>query len=74
VARVVRDARQHSLLPLHRKGPAGVTQGSRRRSFHDVPDTAAPAGNGTGESRGRQRCSTRVMERFADARSQPTQA
>jgi transposase-like protein len=23
---------------------AGVTQGSRRRSFHDVPDTAAPAG------------------------------
>jgi hypothetical protein len=59
---------------LHRKRPAELLRAAA--AGHSTTSLIPPhqQGNGTGESRERQRCSTRVMERFADARSQPTQA
>ncbi len=46
VDRVATDARQQPFHLLHYKGPKGVTEGSRRRSFRVGPVTAAPAGKG----------------------------
>jgi hypothetical protein len=46
VARAERDARRLSWLSWHCEGPAGVTEGSRRRSFQGGPDHRRPSLDG----------------------------
>jgi hypothetical protein len=71
---VLACALQLPLLRLHREGPAGVTEGSGRRSFQGGPDHRRTSrGRVPGEFRERWRSNIRLMERFADARSHPMQ-
>ena len=68
VERVARHVRRHPLLPLHRKGPAGVPRATAGGHSAAAPITAAPAGN----PRERKRSDIRLME-YADACSHPVQ-
>ena len=74
MARAAGDALQHPLLPLHRNGPAGSTEGSRGRSFHGGPDHRRTSREGEPVNPAREvTLRIRLMERSADARSHPMQ-
>ena len=62
-------------LPLRREGPAGVTEGSHRRSFHGGPDHRRTSREGVPRRSPAREVpfGIRLMERSGDARSHPLQ-